>query len=48
VQPGAEFLGDTKPCVDFYENAKIIQSSQQPYKAPASFINRMNLKNPNP
>lgn len=44
VQSGAEFLGDVKPCINFFENARMVPPNQSPTPAPQIFFQRYNLK----
>lgn len=44
TQNGAQFLGDTRSCIDFFENARIGQSIVYPSPLPPIFYERINLK----
>lgn len=46
VQSGGQFLGDVKPCINFFENARMAQPSQYPLPPPAIFYERITLKQP--
>lgn len=44
VQSGTQFIGDTKPCINFFENVRMGPPNELPYPPPSIFYERVNYK----